>query len=387
MAEKTLTIVIPFYNASKTIEETLMSICIQSIKNKCTTLIVDDASSQNEHNKLLKIIKKFKEYIDVDYIRYDENKGPGYARQKGLDNCKTKYITFIDADDVFAGSNALFLLCNHLDNNENCSVICGEFTEEVRNGENKYVCTNTHNNDFTWMFGKVYRMSFIEKFDISFPESRANEDSAFNGQCLICAKDNEIQFMNNTIVYCWNYNESSITKNNDYSYNGLKGYIDNHVFTIHKIYKMYLNKVEGVSIATIVRHTIRTFVMIYLYRMNLTKNGRSKEQLEQYDEWALNYFRNVYVYFSTYITRKDLEEHYFALVEKHKNLIANYILPNNIYQYISKLNNMMLDKLELLQVMDENNVLAGYIKRGSDTENIKEEDLITVTDINEYLNK
>jgi hypothetical protein len=150
---------------------------------------------------------------------------------------------------------------------------------------------------------------------------------------------------------------------------------------------MYLNKVEGVSIATIVRHTIRTFVMIYLYRMNLTKNGRSKEQLEQYDEWALNYFRNVYVYFSTYITRKDLEEHYFALVEKHKNLIANYILPNNIYQYISKLNNMMLDKLELLQVMDENNILAGYIKRGSDTENIKEEDLITVTDINEYLNK
>ena len=60
--EKLITIVIPYYNASKTIEDALMSICIQSLKSQVDVIIVDDASKKSEYDKLVSIVKKFKKY-------------------------------------------------------------------------------------------------------------------------------------------------------------------------------------------------------------------------------------------------------------------------------------------------------------------------------------
>ena len=41
-----------------------------------------------------------------------------------------------------------------------------------------------HEQDMVWMFGKMYRRSFIDKYKIRFHEtSRANEDNGFNTIC------------------------------------------------------------------------------------------------------------------------------------------------------------------------------------------------------------
>jgi len=34
-------------------------------------------------------------------LRYKENKGPGYARQYGLNHTQKSYIMFIDTGDIF----------------------------------------------------------------------------------------------------------------------------------------------------------------------------------------------------------------------------------------------------------------------------------------------
>ena len=44
-----------------------------------------------------------------------------------------------------------------------------------------------HERDMIWMFGKMYKRSFIDKYGIHFHESsRANEDNGFNTWCRLC---------------------------------------------------------------------------------------------------------------------------------------------------------------------------------------------------------
>ena len=389
--EKLITIVIPYYNASKTIEDTLMSICIQSLKSQVDVVIVDDASKKSEYDKLVSIVKKFKKYIDVDYIHYDENRGPGYARQKGLDMCKHKYVMFMDGDDVLATSTALFVLVNELEKDENCQIISSNFIEEVRNSEGNYVDMHIHVRDMTWMFGKLYRLQYLIDNDISFNDSRANEDSGFNAQCILYAKEGTIKYLDK-LTYCWNYNPSSITKNNDYNFNGLKGYIENHTWCIHKVYRHYLethdNNGSGI-ISNIVNHALKTFAMIYLYRMELTKNGRSQEQLNIYDNWAMAYYRDTFIYFKFYFNNTTIRDIYFLVSKNHQKMIDNFILPFNIFQYIDYLNNKMLDELDMIQILDADKNLVGYVKKEDkdkiDPNNPNLDIIIKPKDINEHL--
>ena len=44
-----------------------------------------------------------------------ENKGPGFARQTGIDNTKCLYFTCIDADDTFAGPYSLQILLKRME--------------------------------------------------------------------------------------------------------------------------------------------------------------------------------------------------------------------------------------------------------------------------------
>jgi hypothetical protein len=77
----------------------------------------------------------------------------------------------------------------------------------------------SHEYDQIWMFGKMYRRSFIDKYNIRFhPTSRANEDNGFNTIIRLCSNENEqINFIPDHVYY-WHENLKSITRNNDCQY-------------------------------------------------------------------------------------------------------------------------------------------------------------------------
>lgn len=77
-------IIIPAYNAHKTISKALLSICMQTIKDKINVYIIDDCSDHDYK----KIINKFKDRINITQYKLDKNSGPGVARQYGLDHSK-----------------------------------------------------------------------------------------------------------------------------------------------------------------------------------------------------------------------------------------------------------------------------------------------------------
>lgn len=87
-------IIIPVYNAEKTLERCLKSICAQTFLNY-EVILIDDGSSDNS----LTICKKY-EMQDQRYrVIHQSNSGPSSARNAGLDISTGKWICFIDSDD------------------------------------------------------------------------------------------------------------------------------------------------------------------------------------------------------------------------------------------------------------------------------------------------
>lgn len=93
-----LTVAICVYNAERYIVETLESVMKQT-RQGFELLIVNDCSTDGSVAK----IKEFFEQHPRQYelVEFEENRGIGYARNFALNHAKTKYILFLDADDLF----------------------------------------------------------------------------------------------------------------------------------------------------------------------------------------------------------------------------------------------------------------------------------------------
>ena len=92
-----LTLAICVYNAEKYIKETLESVMAQTIQD-FHLLIVNDCSIDSS----IAVIEKFfdEHPRNVDVVTFNENRGIGYARHFAERKATTKYMMFLDADDV-----------------------------------------------------------------------------------------------------------------------------------------------------------------------------------------------------------------------------------------------------------------------------------------------
>ena len=90
-------IITPLFNSAAFIEQTIKSVLAQTFKD-WEMLIIDDASTDAGYDKVLAFAKnepRIKPY------RLEKNSGAGAARNLGIKNAKAKYITFLDADDLW----------------------------------------------------------------------------------------------------------------------------------------------------------------------------------------------------------------------------------------------------------------------------------------------
>ena len=221
-------VIIPAYNAHDTIFRTLCSIGQQTLREDLDVTIVNDCSEMDYSE----FVKSFSPYFSIKEICLAENSGPGRARQAGMDSTKNPLITFIDADDTFSSAFSLELLRAELLKDHIFKVCAEGFLEE--HDDFRFVM---HRNDFVWVFGKLYRRDFLEKYNIRFNDTRANEDNGFNSLIKLCTSEREqIKFISDTVYY-WHMREDSITRINDceYSYNqSFTGYTDNMIYAIRE---------------------------------------------------------------------------------------------------------------------------------------------------------
>lgn len=93
-----VSIVTPTYNSAKYIAETIQSVQKQTYQN-WEMIIVDDCSSDNTTDLIKDFIAKDNR-IQLHVL--ESNSGPAVARNKGIENASGKYMTFLDADDIWS---------------------------------------------------------------------------------------------------------------------------------------------------------------------------------------------------------------------------------------------------------------------------------------------
>ncbi len=99
----TITVVVPCYNESRFVAETLESVQRQSF-TEWECIVVDDASSDDSVSKITDYVRgddRFK------LVRHQVNGGLSAARNTGLRMAKGRYVTFLDADDLLMSNSLL----------------------------------------------------------------------------------------------------------------------------------------------------------------------------------------------------------------------------------------------------------------------------------------
>ena len=97
MDQPLVSIITPAYNCSKTILETFNSIKKQSYSN-WEWIIVEDHSTDDSFELLAKLAKEDKRIV---LLRTPKNSGTATARNVGIDNAKGRFVSFLDADDMW----------------------------------------------------------------------------------------------------------------------------------------------------------------------------------------------------------------------------------------------------------------------------------------------
>lgn len=100
------TVVIPLYNKEAFIYDTIRSLAFQE-KKASQIIIVDDFSTDQSMFLLKDALSFFAPQFlqtEVEVIELKENKGPGHARNIGMELATGDLISFLDADDCYTSS-------------------------------------------------------------------------------------------------------------------------------------------------------------------------------------------------------------------------------------------------------------------------------------------
>ncbi len=189
--QKFISIVIPVYNAQKTLEKCLDSILQQSfVDYEC--ILVNDGSKDCS----LEIIESYAKRDDRVQVINQENQGVSTARNEGLKKAIGEYVLFIDSDD-FIPAHYLACMVGKLHEYEESVFVWTSIDITTSDGEKvqccnipsdvsqplyrKDVCKLSRYGLLNSPYCKLYKREWLMKYDICFPKDLSiAEDLLFN---------------------------------------------------------------------------------------------------------------------------------------------------------------------------------------------------------------
>lgn len=93
---ESISVIVPFYNAEKYIEQCLNGLINQTVKN-FEIILVDDGSTDSTQEI---ISSKYLSLYNIIHYVYQNNQGVSVARNKGIELARNEYVIFVDADDL-----------------------------------------------------------------------------------------------------------------------------------------------------------------------------------------------------------------------------------------------------------------------------------------------
>ena len=316
-------IIVPIYNTSdELLTRCLSSIAMQVNLKDLHIIIVDDCSDKVDSSN---IINSFKNVMDIDYIKLEENVGAGKARNIGYERGKNEYVLFCDSDDsYFSAFSIEKLLIPFKENRDTLLTMCA-FLEQLEG-----INFKRHQYNLTWIFSKIYRRSFLDKWNIRFPEFRANEDVAFNLLVWACINDvDKIKYCDD-IVYMWHNNQNSITRSEDgeFKKTGMIDFVKSYTWNLKEKIKRNINDTEFSK-----QQNINCIMMLYWYYVNMANNV-DDELMKQYNKYCYQFYDLVVKDLDRLVNSEEFKKSYLDSIIKCDNISHHFIPLKSIYDWL-----------------------------------------------------
>ncbi len=189
---KKISIITPMYNSFWFMKKNLA--VLEKQEDALTDLIiVDDCSKDDSFARAKEYAKESK--IEIKVIKNEKNGGPGFSRNRGIEQATGDYVTFVDSDDYLADDftkklapvmekNFDCIIVDYLNVDENGETVsCGKSVETGITGSDidgriAFVYTNAS----TW--GKIYRRESLINSGAKFGEYFRGEDMPFSKHAI-----------------------------------------------------------------------------------------------------------------------------------------------------------------------------------------------------------
>lgn len=142
-----ISVIIPAYNAEKTIVRAVNSVLEQEYKD-LEVIIVDDFSSDGT---VRLIAETFKNNYKIHVESLSENVGSGAARNIGVRRATGRFLAFLDADDQWLPgklNSQLSIFNSH----EDAALVYSSYVSRSKNGQEKVVIPPTEISQFRLAF-------------------------------------------------------------------------------------------------------------------------------------------------------------------------------------------------------------------------------------------
>lgn len=271
-----ISVIVPMYNAEKTIERCINSILKQTISAFEIVLINDGSTDRTED-----IVRRLQnEKSNIKYF-YKENSGVAQTRNYGIEKAQGDYIIFVDADD-YIEPNLIEKVFKYIENN-------------IEMVKFKLKKIDTNGKELEKIDGPVFnKKNGEDAFDILY-----YQDTLIDSPCVYLIKrslftDNRLEFkgkyhedfglmpiliaLSKSIVsipdylYVYVQEENSITRNEDYQKTIQK--MEDVLFHYDRMLKI----IKNTSIKNATQDNIKTFYTnaIILKLQELKKDDRKK---------------------------------------------------------------------------------------------------------------
>lgn len=206
---KNLSIIVPAYNAEKTIRECIDSVIKQVTDVEYELIIINDGSKDKTGQLVL-------EYSGEHIVLIEqENRGFSGARNRGIDESTGRYIMFLDSDDMLTDGCIDKMMKSII--KEDADIVQGKYYSFV-DGNGNYSYSQLKEGIYTekediianpgYPWAKIYKRELFD--NLRFPLDVWFEDTIV---CMLLFRMCRKMVVIDDVVYAWRINPNGITQN------------------------------------------------------------------------------------------------------------------------------------------------------------------------------
>lgn len=392
-----ISIIIPVYNVEKYIDDCIISIINQTLK-EIEIIFVDDLGQDESVN----IIKKYMEF-DKRILLYtnEKNMGAGLSRNHGIKKSTGEFICFMDPDDMYGSDDVLETLYNTA-KFENVNAVCGNI--KVVDDSQRYYSFDKNrtwysgfnveiNKKYTYAEYNVwpswgstrflFNSKIIKDNNIEYPSYRNYEDPLFFVKVMSVIKE---FYGINMDVYLYR----QVDKERKLSFVGIK----DTLISLEKILNIFYNNDLYEHYATEYKVLTNFIINDFIPYVNSKKDnykqivGMINNLLDKIDFGVVSKFSD----YAIYKSYSEISKHNKSIVIKHhiiKRAIKKlmHTISNPFWNHLNEMADSKKWEVEreVLNVKDSLRDLISYVRKNEEINDLAFSDL--KSDLNVLIQK